>query len=88
MREDPLRDGSVALYADHDDNDSVTVEPIITAFTAMRGALFCVCGAVPTEPAYAFDWVTYMGIKNAGKRVKQFVACSSAVCTAIAQSAR
>jgi hypothetical protein len=52
MREDPLRDGSVALYADHDDNDSVTVEPIITAFTAMRGALFCVCGA----PLRSWSW--------------------------------
>ena len=52
MREALRRDGSVALYDENDDGDMVIIEPIVTAFTPVRGNARCVCGA-PLAP-----WVT------------------------------
>ena len=49
MREALRRDGSVALYDENDDGDMIIIEPIVTAFTPVRGNARCVCGA-PLAP--------------------------------------
>ena len=49
MREVQRHDGSVAFYDENDDGDMVIIEPIVTAFTPVRGNARCVCGA-PLAP--------------------------------------
>ena len=48
MREVRQRDGSIVLYGENDDSDTVIVEPIVTAFAPVRGTAHCVCGAALT----------------------------------------
>jgi len=52
MREVIRRDGSVALYADDDDDDVAVVEPIIAGFVPVRGNACCACGA----PLESWGW--------------------------------
>jgi hypothetical protein len=43
------RDGSTAILADHDADDLIVVEAVVTSFAPVRGAAHCACGA-PLEP--------------------------------------
>jgi hypothetical protein len=43
------RDGSTVILADHDPDDLIVVEAVITSFAPVRGASHCACGA-PLEP--------------------------------------
>jgi hypothetical protein len=52
MREVRQRDGSIVLYGENDDSDTVIVEPIITAFAPVRGNARCVCGAALAPWSY------------------------------------
>jgi hypothetical protein len=39
------RDGSTVILDDHDPDDLIVVEAVITSFTPVRGASHCACGA-------------------------------------------
>jgi hypothetical protein len=39
------RDGRTVITADHDPDDAIVVEAIITSFAPIRGASYCACGA-------------------------------------------
>jgi hypothetical protein len=56
MREVQRHDGSVALYGENDDSDTIIVEPAVIAFIPIRGNARCVCGA-PLTP-WGFRCVT------------------------------
>jgi hypothetical protein len=43
------RDGSTVILADHDPDDLIVVEAVVTSFAPVRGASHCACGA-PLKP--------------------------------------
>jgi hypothetical protein len=45
MHDTLRRDGSTVITADHDPDDPIVVETVITSFTPVRGASYCACGA-------------------------------------------
>jgi len=52
MREALRHDGSTILYGENNDSDMVIVEPLITAFTPVRGNARCICGAALAPWSY------------------------------------
>ena len=39
------RDGSTVILDDHDPDDAIVVEAVISSFAPIRGASYCACGA-------------------------------------------
>src|SRR5262249_429999 len=53
MRECPRRDGAVALYDDHDDQDLIIIEPIVTGFVPNpNNHCTCSCGMSLTPSSW------------------------------------